>query len=142
MRNMNFESAVNAIAFSALCVAAIFDIKYKRIPNSLVIMVFMLGIARMLIREDYVSCMIGILFPSAVLFALRIYNSTIIGFGDIKLIIAVGFFFGYLRAGMIVLLSLTALLIYALIRQKTRTKETSVCFGPFLAVCSLLGFIV
>ena len=133
---------MNALAFALLCIVAVWDIRHKKIPNILIVIVLMMGVVRIFILKDYVPCVIGIAFPSAVLFALRIHSSAAIGFGDIKLVMAVGFFYGYLRAGIIVMISLTALCIYALIRRKKRTDTASVCFGPFLAGASLIGFIV
>ena len=138
---MSFDFAVKTLVSAVLCVIAVYDIRYRRIPNSLVALVFITGAIRMFVREDYLSCAIGIVFPSAVLFVVRFLDSKSIGFGDIKIVMAIGFFYGYLRAGIIVVLSLALLYIFAWIKRKRRAEVSSVCFGPFLAAASLVGFL-
>lgn len=139
---MEFELALKISAFAILCAVAVIDIKLKRIPNLLAILLFLLGFVRMFVQKDFTSGLIGIFFPSIVLFLLRLRGSQYIGFGDIKLVMAVGFFYGYIVAGIIVLISLIMLLVYALIRRKRINRIESVCFGPFIAVASLIGFFL
>jgi len=139
---MNFDFATKILAFILLCIVAVWDMKHHRIPNALVIAFFLLGLVRMFFLKDYASCLIGIVFPSVVLFALRIYKNEIVGFGDIKIVMAVGLFYGYLTSCIIVFIALTMLCIYAPFYKMFGNKSDAICFGPFLALASLLGFVL
>ena len=139
---MELTIVLKLLAFAVLCVAAAIDIKTNKIPNYLPVVLFILGVVRMFIQKEYASYLIGLVFPSIILLLLRIHDSRNIGFGDIKIVMATGSFYGYISAGIIVLASLMMLCIFVLMQRKKGKDTKTVCYGPFLAISGLAGFFL
>ena len=77
------------------------DLKEKEIPNFLTLGIIFLGILKIIfLREDFEKKFLGFgVFPVFFLFlygyAGDFLKKEIIGFGDIKLVSGIGFYFGY-----------------------------------------------
>jgi prepilin signal peptidase PulO-like enzyme (type II secretory pathway) len=83
---------------------------------------------------------IGGIFPAIVLLAFKKQHQT--GFGDIKLIMALGLYYGYLPASIILICAMLLISCYSLLLKRKKGKEIkTVPFAPFIAVFCLLLFI-
>jgi Flp pilus assembly protein protease CpaA len=128
--------------FIPLCICSIYDIKKRIIPNYLVAIILLTGIINSIMYHSHSHLILGALFPSFPLLILR-FKSKYPGFGDIKLLSAVGTWLGWtLNFYVFILaciLSLAFVFIYKLITNK---QLKSVAFAPFIlmAVVSLYFF--
>jgi hypothetical protein len=107
----------------------------------MVIIMIIIGIISIFTYGFSFQHIIGIFFPAIVL--LIFSNKRHIGFGDIKLTIAVGFYYGYWQAGVILICALLLLSCYGLLlKLRQRTDIKTAPFAPFIAVFCLIGSIL
>ena len=125
------------------------DLKEKEIPNFLTLGIIFLGILKIIfLREDFEKNFLGFgVFP---LFFLFLYGyegdflkKEIIGFGDIKLVSGIGFYFGYsgiynliIFHNIIFILGFLFLIPILFLRKIKREEEI-----PF-APCICLGAVI
>jgi len=123
-----------------LCIIAIMDMKCRKIPNSMVVILLIIGLANIFTVEVPFQHIIGSIFPAIVLLAFS--KRRHIGSGDIKLMIAVGLYYGYLQAAIMLICALLAVACYALLLQRLQKPEVkTVPFAPFIAAFCLLGSV-
>ncbi len=126
---------IDFFAIAVLIIASYFDIRKRIIPNITVIALFALGIVNIFLNSFYFDLIIGIIFPSIILLLLKIILKQNIGFGDIKMLSALGFLIGYKQTFILLFISLAVCLIFSVISKK-KTKET-IPFAPFF----LIGYV-
>ena len=121
-----------------LCIASILDIKYRRIPNYIVIAMMFIGAVALVGSCFSLEHIIGFIFPAIVLWAFS--KSHHIGFGDIKLIMAVGLYYGYLPTSIILICAMLLTSCYGLFcKHKERLELKTVPFAPFVAIFCLIA---
>lgn len=119
------------------------DIKYGIIPNTMVLLLFILvGLYHIHVFNVQVYMYTSYLLSgfSAFLFFLLLYFLTRgkgMGFGDIKLVFVLGFFLGYPRvifALYIAFLTGALVSLILVLARKKKFKGGTVPFGPFLII--------
>ncbi len=137
------DLALKIAAVAVLSAAAFLDIRHRKIPNWTVIALLALGVVRAIFCQNLLEGAIGLVCPAAVLLLLRVSRLNFVGLGDVKLTMAMGCFYGYVHASIMLLAALTMLLVCSLIVKVSNQKtDKSVPFAPFLCVVSLLGFFL
>ena len=129
------------------------DLEHRIIPNRLTLLIFeigliitfLYGISNINMAKNYILGMIvgaGIFFIILVLGKL-FYQKESMGYGDVKLIGALGLYFGYMG---IVEISIASFIIGALVSVVIlivrnlilKNKDEYVAFGPFIVISALL----
>ncbi|MBU2082241.1 prepilin peptidase [Patescibacteria group bacterium] len=127
--------------FSALLVIAVYDFKWKIIPDKIIYP----AIAVALIYNFNVSSLL--VATAAFLFFFSIYffsNGKAMGLGDAKLAILIGLFFSPAAASMAFI---TAFVIGAisgiiLIVFGKKTLKSQIAFGPFVVIGATIAFLI
>ena len=132
------------ILFSMLMVASVIDWREFIIPNGINLVIFLLGLVRLLTDLDnWLFYLIGMLAVSLVFLLLHIATGgNGPGMGDVKLVAAAGLLLGWPKMILAVLLgSISGALIHS-IRMK-RGAGRKLAFGPYLAagiwIAALVG---
>lgn len=136
---------------SILVVIAVYDFRHKIIPNALVyvfILVSFLSVfanAYGLIVPDMFDAAAGIILPLPFFILLVLSKGRLIGMGDIKLMMGMGFFLG-LSAGVAALIiafwlgAIVSVFLLFMYRKRYGMKS-EIPFGPFLIASTLLVYI-
>lgn len=116
-----------------LVYSSITDITHRKIKNIACILIFLIGIARIIIGEIHIieSLFAFIIIALPVLILAKIRKGSI-GGGDLKLIMSLCFSLGMITA-FVMLISLSLGLIYAKV-----LKQKNIPLAPFV----LIGFLI
>ena len=154
----NFYANLNLIKFSLLVPmlisALVIDYKHQIIPNRLnltmfevgLILTFIYGILNINIPIDMLLGMLagGGIFLVITLLGGLIAGKEAMGFGDVKLMGALGLYFGL--SGIIVISLIAFLLgaIISIILLATKIKKTDeyIPFGPFIVIAAIITIFV
>lgn len=137
---LTLQSFFAAILLSVLVVVAFIDIQQKIIPNSLVLVLLVLGVLHAVYQSvcfgiDWYYWVIGFFAASVPLFLLMLIYPDGMGGGDVKLMAAAGVFLGPK-----ILLALFTGAIYGgifaifLLAFRKGTMKSEIPFGPFLSL--------
>ena len=120
---------------------AVSDIKYRILPDQLILMLFVCGVGFLPYHSGIKDCLLGMLigFSVMAIFALIgkvAYKRDTLGGGDIKLFAALGFIAG--PSGVVLIFIATTLisaghLVYLLARKKIKTTDT-IPMVPYIAI--------
>lgn len=154
----NFYANLNLIKFALLLPmlisALVIDYKHQIIPNRLnltmfevgLILTFIYGIVNINIATDMLFGMLagGGIFLVITLLGGLIAGKEAMGFGDVKLMGALGLYFGL--SGIIVISLIAFLLgaIISIILLATKIKKTDeyIPFGPFIVIAAIITIFV
>ncbi len=154
----NFYENLNLIKFALLLPmlisALVIDYKHQIIPNRLnltmfevgLILTFIYGIVNINIAKDMLFGMLagGGIFLIITLLGGLIAGKEAMGFGDVKLMGALGLYFGL--SGIIVISLIAFLLgaIISIILLATKIKKTDeyIPFGPFIVIAAIITIFV
>ncbi len=101
-----------------LLVACIFDFKRRKIPNPIILVVFLTGIARYIFHQDYEGILFGLFMGLVFLVAsFPLYRVGTFGAGDLKLICACSMYFRDSHYFLFIVLSLLCAGIIALFKM-------------------------
>ncbi|MCR5479039.1 MAG: A24 family peptidase [Ruminococcus sp.] len=146
------------VAAIVLIIAAIFDIKKQRIPNSLTFPAFFVGLILMCITENFQTILINIIC----VLAIFLFGATgILGLGDIKLLMALTVLYGWSSTLLSFALASVILLIFTSFVNPVETwiyitkffrrirrekvpfnkKATKYVFAPFLLFGAVITYI-
>ena len=115
---------------------SISDIKEQKIPNSLVVAVYVIGILNLCAgRVSCVESSVGLLVLPVVMLVVRTITRAKLGMGDIKLISALGFCLGFWNQMIIILFGFSI----ALFKSK---KDKIIILGPFISIGVLITLII
>lgn len=147
-RNL-IEITLDLFLFILLFFISLKDLKEKEIPNFLTLGIIFLGVLKIIfLHEDFEKNFLG--FGTFSIFFLFLYGyasdflkKEIIGFGDIKLIGAAGFYFGYSGIYNLIIFHniifiLGFLFLIPIFFLKKIKKEEEIPFAP----CICLGAVV
>ena len=131
--------------FSLLIVFNI-DYKYELIPDECHILIAVAGIINLAFNlANWKSYLLGSLIGGGAFYllgvlALIIYKKEGMGFGDVKLMAALGFLFGVKKILVITILSfaIAAVISIILIAFKVKKLDSYLPFGPFIVISTLL----
>lgn len=143
------EITLDLFLFILLFFISLKDLKEKEIPNFLTLGIIFLGVLKIIfLHEDFEKSFLG--FGTFSIFFLFLYGyasdflkKEIIGFGDIKLIGAAGFYFGYSGIYNLIIFHniifiLGFLFLIPIFFLKKIKKEEEIPFAP----CICLGAVV
>ena len=108
------------------------DIKFRRIPNNIIIPLLLIGLFFLPFSQKPISCLVGLVFLGIIMFLLNIYLNHFIGGGDIKLIMCIGVFTGISASIFIIVIASILCLLWALCNKFSYFSTTTLPFCPFL----------
>ncbi|MBQ9844418.1 MAG: prepilin peptidase [Oscillospiraceae bacterium] len=126
--------ALYCVLFSMLLVLSVIDWREFIIPNGINLVIFLLGVVRLLTDLDnWLTYLIGMVSVSLVFLLLHVLTGgNGLGMGDVKLVAAAGLLLGWQKILLAVLLgSVAGALIHSV--RMTRGAARRLAFGPYLA---------
>lgn len=153
--------------FAVILAISLYDLKHFIIPDSFLVFLFVLAFLHnslFIIHPSFSSWLLttcylllsGLVLALPFLFIFIISKGTWFGFGDVKYIAVLGFFFGLAQGASAVTLAFWVGAIYALLAiflkkiapnvslplvSKGLTIKSEVPFGPFLSLGAVLGLL-
>jgi len=134
--------------------AFVIDYKLQIIPNRLNLTMFEIGIILMFLAGIFnaniaIDMFFGMLAGAGIFLLITLIGGLIagkeaMGFGDVKLMGALGIFFGLLNTIMITLMSflIGAVLSIILLVTKIRKTDEYIPFGPFIVIAAFIAMVV
>lgn len=132
---------------SILIVISIIDYYHKIIPDKLNLMIFVIGIVYTLTRvlvlkqeNDLLDSILGFAIGGGIFLLIAIVTNGAMGGGDIKLMGALGVWFGVKGILLVTLLSFVigAILMIFLLITKIKERKDEVPFGPFICIAAVV----
>lgn len=148
-------SAIELIAAGMLVLLllpiALFDLRERRIPNALNVLLAASGIGfRMVTAPDWPSVALALLAPIAVIAmflaligAMKLLRRQgTLGLGDVKFLAAASIWVGFIGTTLVFVIASLLALLFSLARAPWRRLDlkAAIPFGPFLAVSLALIF--
>ncbi|MGG4220618.1 A24 family peptidase [Paenibacillus jamilae] len=135
--------SVEAICFILLLLlASICDLRTRQIPNSLSLVIVIVG----LLNFSPFTALSGLLITGLPYLLAAIFTRGKIGGGDIKLMAACGFVLGPIYGTLQSILGLVLVLLFAVAISFRfgfqAAKQTTLPLAPFLAVGGIVAFIL
>lgn len=133
----------NMIFLSGLFLAAMSDWKGKRIPDQIILLIVTSGIGHLVTGTGRVTeSMLGAILGGGILMLILLARPGTFGGGDVKLLIAGGFFLGW--RGVLMAFCLGVLLaggecVIRILKRGKRALSEKLAFGPWL--CLGLGMV-
>lgn len=134
--------------------AFVIDLKLQIIPNRLNLTIFEVGLLFTFIEGIYninvaISMLIGGIIGAGTFLVITLIGGIIagkeaMGFGDVKLMGALGLFFGWVNIIIISLLSflLGSVISIILLASKKKKTDEYIPFGPFIVIATFIVMIV
>jgi len=134
--------------------AFVIDYKLQIIPNRLNLTMFEIGIILMFLAGVFnaniaIDMFFGMLAGAGIFLIITLIGGLIagkeaMGFGDVKLMGALGIFFGLPNIIMITLMSflIGAVLSILLLATKIRKTDEYIPFGPFIVIAAFISMVV
>ena len=134
--------------------ALVIDLKLQIIPNRLNLTIFEVGLVATFLQGIYnvnvaINMLLGSLVGAGIFLIITLLGGLIagkeaMGFGDVKLMGALGLFFGWMD---IIIISLIAFLLAAvisitLIVTKKKKTDEYIPFGPFIVFATFIVILV
>lgn len=150
----NLELIKGLILTPMLLSAFIIDYKLQIIPNRLNLTMFEIGIILMFLAGVFnvniaIDMFLGMVAGAGIFLLITLIGGLIagkeaMGFGDVKLMGALGIFFGLTDTIAITLMSflIGAILSIVLIVSKIRKTDEYIPFGPFIVISAFIAMIV
>ncbi len=143
------------IFISPMLVSAfIIDIKHQIIPNRLNLTLFEVGLGLTFVQgildiNIAINMLLGGVIGAGIFLAITAVGGLIagkeaMGFGDVKLMGALGLFFGWLNIGIIALIAflIGAIISIILLITKKKKKDEYIAFGPFIVIATFIVMVV
>lgn len=146
----NVTSYIYIVVSFALSLAFSIDMKYRLIPDETHIIILFAGLVNLFLHlSNWWNYLLGALLGGAIfwglgLLSLVIFKKEGMGFGDVKLMAALGFVFGIKNILVITLVSFVfgALIGGALLIIKKNDSDGYIPFGPFIVIATLVIMFV
>jgi len=149
-----FHYTVAFIFFAILCTVLIvisgIDYEHQIIPDEMVWMILILGIVYQLTTHFYlqlpsswISSILGLVMGGGFFLLIAVVSGGGMGGGDIKLMGALGIWFGWQLTLLNMLLSfiLGAILSMVLLLLKIKGRKEAIPFGPFIALATVITLL-
>ena len=156
--NKSFIGNLNLIKYlilvPMLLSAFVIDYKLQIIPNRLNLSMFKIGFLIAFLSGIYdvsitINMLLGMLAGMGIFLAITligglIYGKEAMGFGDVKLMGALGLFFGLQNTIVITLMAFLIGAILSIILLATKVKKTDeyMPFGPFIVIATFISMLV
>lgn len=139
-------SYIYMLCIFSLTIVFNIDYRYQLIPDECHYIIALCGSISLIFNiNTWMSCLLGAIvgggsFYLLGLLAIVIYKKEGMGFGDVKLMAALGFLFGLKNILVITILSFTlgAIISIVLIILKVKKIDSYIPFGPFIVMGTLL----
>lgn len=135
---------VGALFLAGLGRASVTDIRKRLIPNQAILVMLLLGILNMGLAVFLLQT--WWLYPAGLLIALPFLGAWLCGWmgaGDVKLILACGFFLGLPASLVMIALMLVLLIVVAIcLAISHRSMKTKIPLGPVIAAACAVVIIV
>ena len=150
----NLELIKYLILTPMLLSAFIIDYKLQIIPNRLNLTMFEIGIILMFLAGIFnaniaIDMFLGMLTGAGIFLLITLIGGLIagkeaMGFGDVKLMGALGIFFGLSNIIAVTLMSflIGAVLSIFLLATKIRKTDEYIPFGPFIVIAAFIAMVV
>ena len=150
----NLELIKYLILTPMLLSAFIIDYKLQIIPNRLNMTMFEIGIILMFLAGIFnaniaIDMFFGMLTGAGIFLLITLIGGLIagkeaMGFGDVKLMGALGIFFGLSNIIVITLMSFLIGAVLSIILLATKIKKTDeyIPFGPFIVIATFIAMVV
>ena len=158
LKGLTIDSLKFAILIPMLVMAFIIDFKSQVIPNRLTLTMFETGLVFTFVEtlqntnlgiNVFIDNILGMLVGGGIFLLITLIGGIIagkeaMGFGDVKLMGALGLFFGWLNMIFISVMSFLFAAIVSIIILISRKKKFSeyIPFGPFIVVASMVPIYV
>ena len=118
------------------------DLREKRIPDELVLVIVVFGIISLFLDQPFFPALLGGVVYFSLLFLVYVLFPGGMGFGDVKLAGALGFFLGWPKTPLAFLLSFLggALIGVILLVLGFKRRRDSIPFAPFMAGGAVIAF--
>lgn len=141
-----YISYVYMIAIFSLAIVFFIDYKIQLIPDECHYLILFAGLINLIFNlNNWSSYLFGAIVGGGTFYllgiiALVIYKKEGMGFGDVKLMAALGFLFGFKNILVIALLAFAigAIISIILIILNKKKMDSYIPFGPFIVISSLL----
>lgn len=150
----NLQLVKYLILTPMLLSAFVIDYKFQIIPNRLNLTMFEIGIILMFLAGVFnvniaIDMFLGMLVGAGIFLLITLVGGLIagkeaMGFGDVKLMGALGIFFGLTNIIAITLMSflIGAVLSIILLVTKIRKTDEYIPFGPFIVISTFIAMVV
>lgn len=150
----NLELIKYLILVPMLLSVFVIDCKLPIIPNRLTLTIFETGLIISFLygfsnSAITINMLLGMLAGGGIFLLIALISKLIlgkegVGLGDVKLIGALGLFFGLTNIVVISLISflMAAILSIVLIIARIKKTDEYISFGPFIVIASLISFLV
>jgi leader peptidase (prepilin peptidase)/N-methyltransferase len=131
------EAAVVCVLFSALLVASMIDLRWKIIPNGIVIFILIIGIIYLVVFSyTYIESVIGFLAVSVPLLLVNLITKGQMGMGDVKLMAVCGLVIGWQHILLALMIGsiIGSIIGISLIALKITSRKQQIPFGPYLSI--------
>ena len=134
--------------------AFVIDYKLQIIPNRLNMTMFEIGIILMFLAGIFnaniaIDMFLGMVTGAGIFLIITLIGGLIagkeaMGFGDVKLMGALGIFFGFANIIVITLMSFLIGAVLSIILLATKIKKTDeyIPFGPFIVIATFIAMVV
>ena len=155
---LNIEFVKYIILIPMLVSAFMIDLKLQIIPNRLTLTIFEVGLVFMFISglanmnigiSVFIDNLLGVVVGGGIFLLITLIGGAIagkeaMGFGDVKLMGALGLFFGWLNMILISVMAFLFAAIVSIIILITRRKKFNeyIPFGPFIVVASMIPIFI
>ncbi|MNP43021.1 Type 4 prepilin-like proteins leader peptide-processing enzyme [compost metagenome] len=141
----NINSYLYAFVIFSLAIVFSVDYRFQLIPDEAHVIILLVGIINLMFNLDiWYTYILGAIIGGAIfwglgLLALIIFKKEGMGFGDVKLMAALGFFFGIKPILVIALVSFVigAVLGVTLILSGRQKADSYIPFGPFIVIAAI-----
>lgn len=121
---------------------SLLDIRYRKLPNKILLLLFLIGLIFLPSSNSVMTHILGILCPSLFLILCNLLGQHFIGGGDIKLMACMGLFTGGALNCFLFLIASILLLSSSLILKCFRLSYKSLPFCPFVCLSYNLYLLV
>ncbi len=148
---LSIDLVIYLVIFSVMVVIIKIDYEHKYIPDRFIVIILVFGLLytiyhsfsdKNVIWVNLLGLALGFLILLIIRFiGYYIYKKEVMGFGDIKLLAALGFVVGYKKIILVFLLGclIASLVEVTLMALKVKNKESEIAFGPYLVYGGMIS---
>ena len=158
LKGLTIETLKYVFLIPMILSAFIIDFRSQIIPNRLTLTVFETGLVFTFIEtlqntnlgiNIFIDNMLGMIVGGGIFLLITLIGGVIagkeaMGFGDVKLMAALGLFFGWMNIILVSVMSFLFAAIVSIVILISRKKKSNeyIPFGPFIVVASLLPIYI
>jgi len=141
-----FKTIFYWIIFSILIIISVYDIRHKIIPNRLVLFFIILSFISLFLngRSELIDVLSGFIFATPFALIWLFSKGRMMGLGDAKLILGIGFLLGFSQGLVSLIISFwfgAIVGIGLILLNRTFTIKSEIPFGPFLILGAFIVFL-